>query len=275
MEVEVKPLARVTLYIFTPCLIFSSLVETTLGKGDIFSIMFFCFLWITALSVIMYLICRAMKFTGQIRSAMLLSGIFPNAGNYGLPIVLFALGQAGFARAIIFQVAGLLFLTSYGVFIASSGKENLFKSLKAVFTMPALYAFAAGFAINMLSLEVADSLFRSVNMLGQAAIPSDLLLLGMQLSKLKVQGSFRLIGLASSFRLLLSPVIALILLWILFDPQSLTAKVLLIQTAAPVAVIANVLAIQFDARPEVVVGATFVATIVSLVTLPILLSFVI
>jgi len=273
-ELDTKSLARVSLYVFTPSLVFSSLAETNLTNQDIIDIMLFGLLWISALSVLLYFFFWLIKSKGLLRSAIMLTGIFPNAGNYGLPVVLFSLGQAGFDRALIFQVLIALFLNSYGVYIASNGRENISKSLLAVFRMPALYAFGAGFIIQFNGLVLAEGLFRSVKILGQAAIPTDMLLLGLQLSKLRIEGNFGLIGLASTFRLVLSPLIALVILWILFDPQSLTAKVLLIQTAAPAAVIANVLAIQFDSRPDLVAGVTFVTTVISLITLPLVLSII-
>jgi malate permease and related proteins len=52
-------------------------------------------------------------------SVMLLGTIFPNSGNYGAPVAMFAFGATGFQYAVIFMVIHAFLMNTVGIFIAS------------------------------------------------------------------------------------------------------------------------------------------------------------
>ncbi|MCD6269328.1 MAG: AEC family transporter, partial [Deltaproteobacteria bacterium] len=117
-----------------------------------------------------------------------------------------------------------------------------------------------------------DIIFKAIDIVGQAAIPGLLILLGMQLARTKFKGDLSAIAASSFLRLVISPFIA-VLLCFLFDIQGLARNVLILQTSTPAAVIPLLYAVNYDTRPDMVAGTIFVSTIASALTLTCLLHF--
>lgn len=70
----------------------------------------------------------AIKIVAKIRnypkpkvSAMILSGVFMNSGNYGVPIILFGFGELGFRYAVIMMVIQSFLMNTIGLYYAISG----------------------------------------------------------------------------------------------------------------------------------------------------------
>src|SRR5699024_2185655 len=106
--------------------------------------------------------------------------------------------------------------------------------------------------------------FSIIEFVGDAAIPSVMVVLGMQLAQIQIKNlhlgnlTFVLI-----VRLFLSPVIAF-LLTIILGVDPLLQKILIVMSALPTASTAALLAIQYDADSELVSGSVFITTLVSI-----------
>ncbi len=102
-----------------------------------------------------------------------------------------------------------------------------------------------------------------------------LVLLGIQLNRALMEASFkdrlRPILLAAGTRLILGPLVMLVLVAI-YGFSGVTRQAVLTQASMPTAVIAGVLAIQFDADADFTIGAILVSTVASIVTLSIVLT---
>ena len=275
VDLEPKTLALSSIYIFTPALVFKSLstaeiqVTDLLGVGVIMATVFFG-LWAVTLGLL-----RVIKVDKTYKSAYLLSSIFPNAGNYGLPVVLFAYGQRGFELGVICQLFGALILNSFGVYIASRGDADSFKqAIKNLLYMPALYAFVLALGFFLLNIRPPELLLRPISLLGDACIPTELLLLGLQLSRIgSFISSYKLVLSAICIKLIVSPVLALLLALVVFGfPLGLTGKVLVVVAGTPTAVISNSLAIRFNANPELVSSATMLTTVVSILSMNLIIA---
>ena len=55
---------------------------------------------------------------------MLLGTIFPNSGNYGAPVAMFAFEATGFQYAVIFMVIHAFLMNTFEIFIASYGSDK-------------------------------------------------------------------------------------------------------------------------------------------------------
>jgi len=98
VKLDLRTTSRAAFYLFAPALVFDSLANSTIGGAEfgqiaIALIAITLFLWVFG-----ELFGRLLRLKGPTLSAFLLSILLINAGNLGLPIVLFAFGQEGLAR---------------------------------------------------------------------------------------------------------------------------------------------------------------------------------
>ena len=190
---------------------------------------------------------------------------FANAANYGLPVNLFAFGQDGFDRAVVFVVFQSVLTYTVGVFVAARGSLPWGRALGAVVRMPVLWAALGALGIRLTGLEVPVTLHRAATLLGGAAIPTVILLLGLQIAGIRVRHIGYWAIAAVGVKLVVSPLIGLALVAVL-SPPPLTAKVLVLEAAMPTAVNSTLIAAEFNADPQLVSAAALISTAMSILT---------
>lgn len=272
-KMDDKPLSQTVFYLLLPALVFRILYQTDI-QGDLKNIVIFQILLTISMVIIIKIIARLKKMSSQMESAMLLSGVFMNSGNYGAPFNYFAFGQAGFQLAITFWVFQSVLMNSLGVYFANSHNGGVRKSIEAVLKMPAVYAAALGVGIQLLGWQVPGFIFKPIDLLSNATLPLIMILLGMQLAKVKLTRRWSPLSLGIVLRLIISPIVAWAIVHYLLPVEGLLAKVLILEAAMPAAVIATLLAVQYDSEPEVVSGIALMTTALSMITLTVLLYLV-
>jgi predicted permease len=114
---------------------------------------------------------------------------------------------------------------------------------------------------------------RAITLLGQAAVPAMLVVLGLQLARVSIRGRWKPIALATAARLVVAPLIAFPLAALL-GLSGITGQVVIVQASLPTAVISSVLAAEFGADAEFTAAVVFVSTLASIATLTVLLWLV-
>jgi len=272
LPLDVRTLSRVTFYLLSPSLAFSSLSTSRLDHQVLFRMAAVAALVMVVLWPVAGTAARMLGWRGADRSAFLLTVLFMNTGNYGLPLNLFAYGNAGLALAIVFYATNSLMTNTVGIYIAARGRANPREAISKVFQVPIGYAVIAGLLVNVTGMTVPTPLARATDTLGQAAVPVMLLVLGMQLARVSLVGQWLPIATATVLRLGGSMAVAAVLVHVV-GLQGLAAKVATVEASMPTAVITTILATEFDTRPEYVTATVFVSTLVSVVTLTLLLQW--
>lgn len=267
-----RQIAKVTLYVLSPCLVFSSLVKSTVSASEMGQIALFAASSMALLGVVAWVIARLGKYDRSAESAHLLSSLFMNSGNYGLPVILLAFGDEGLARGVIFVVAQSILLNTVAVFIAARSKMGPGEAVLSALKMPQVYAATLGLLMHFLEIPVPNQIYTSTKMLGDAAIPTMVLVLGIQLASTVRIAELRRVAAASFTRLAVGPLLGIAVAAVL-GLDGLTAKVTILEAAMPTAVAALVLSIEFDAKPEFVSSTVLVSTIASIGTLSVLLIY--
>ena len=272
MDIQTKPVSDLCIYVFSPALFFHSVTTSSLDLGDLGRIVLFALLLFVLFAVLIRLLGIVLGWNLSYRNTMMLASAFPNTGNYGLPIVLFAFGDEGMAIAIIYVVMQSLLMNSAGIFYASNHADV---SKKAIFItiirMPGFIAITIGLVLKIAGIAVPEALGNATGLLGQAAVPVLLTLLGITLASIQIKTVLKFIGTAAVLKLVAFPAIAFGLLAWLYPAGSLEAKVLLISAATPAAATTTLLAMKFNMNPDMVSSAMFVSTLASIVTIPALL----
>jgi hypothetical protein len=269
------PMARVTFYLFNPSLVFVTLANTTTSQQLMGRLALLKFLICVVLILLSLFVAQRLKCSGPAASALALSASFANSGNIGLSISEYAFGEAGLALAVICYVTDNVMINSLGVYLGARGRASVRRSVLQVFLNPALYAVPLGLTANRFGWVLPLPLLRPLEMLGRAAVPTMLVVLGLQLAALPIERKhWRLIGLATLLRLGLAPLLALILA-IPLGLSGLARQVGILQAAVPTAVTASIIASRYDSEPHQVAGSVLVSSLVSLITVTALLSWMV
>ncbi len=271
---DFKSISDLTLYFFSPCLIFSGLIKgheqlgSFLPRAIAFMLLMTLFFWGVSAAF-----GRILGLDTRKNSAFSLSTIMMNTGNYGLPLVLFAFGKEGLAYGVIVLVLFTFPLGTLAIYIASRGQAPIRESLLEILRIPLFHAVVLASVWRYFQLPMPSMILKSIDLVGQAAIPGLLMLLGIQLSRTSIRGGILLPVLSSSgLRLVLSPLVAIALCAVL-GIQGLPRNVLILQTSTPSAVIPLLYAINYDTHPEIVAATIFVSTLLSGVTLTLVLIY--
>ncbi|RME45963.1 MAG: AEC family transporter [Chloroflexi bacterium] len=274
LGLNVQTLSRSVLYIFGPALVFRSLLTTELSAQDAGQIVAFYLVTSVVMGVIAWGMTRALRFDAVQSNAFLLTTLLINTGNYGLPVNLFAFGNPGLERAIIFFATASVLTNTVGIYIAARGHAEPRQALRNVFRLPLIYAVAVALVLRVAGItSLPHVLFRPIDLLADAAVPVLLLALGIELSRTTFDRELWAVGLATAMRLVVAAVVAGVIAT-LMGLQGLTRQVCIVEASMPTAVMSVVLAVEFDTRPRFVTSVVFISTLASLVTLTILLSVI-
>ncbi len=269
---EQRPLARLSLFFFSPALAFVSLARSTVSGSDFAIIVTFALLMTLIGAALGLGLARLLKLDRMLTSAFLLSILFVNAGNYGIPFNQFAFGAEGVARAAIYFTINSVLANTLAVYIASSGHSDLRRSLRAVLKMPLAYAALLGLLFNALHWSLPDPVLRALELAAAAALPVMLVNLGLELARARLSDYDWRVFLATGIKLLVAPLIALALAALL-GMQGLTHSVAVVEASMPTAVMASLIATEFQARSDFVTSVVFLSTLGSTITLTVLLLF--
>lgn len=272
LKINPRPVSQVIFYIFSPVLVFKLITQSQLSNQDILRTLIFTMLLMVCVGALTWLLGGIFHFDRKTLAAVLITAMFMNSGNYGLPLTSFAFGETALAYASVFFVVNAMFTNTLGIVIASSGTMSIPAAIKGLLKFPAIYALALGILFLQFSWKLPSGVDRTVTLLSNAAIPSMLVLLGMQLVNIKMDGHVRPLIVTSGMRLLIAPLIAFGLSR-LFGMTGASYQAVVIEAAMPVAVTTTILATEFDAEPTFVTTAVLVTTLLSPLTLTPLLAF--
>ena len=272
LHVSPSALSRVIFYIFSPCLIFTLLTQSELSDGDILRVGLFTATVILLLGAVAFLAGKIARLERRTLAGMVLASMFMNAGNFGLPVVLFAFGEHALSYASLFFVANAILSYTVGVMTASMGSANIPQAFTNLFKIPFIYALALALFFMRTDWQVPIPLERTAELLGDASIPAMLVLLGMQLESANLSGQAVPLTLATGIRLLVSPLLALAL-GPVFGLVGAARQAVTLEASMPTAVLTTVLATEYDAQPTLVTAVVFVSTLLSPLTLTPLLAF--
>lgn len=263
---------RIIFYLLAPALIFRSIYTSEISLDSALAIAVYVILIQLSMFGISRFIGRARRWDADSQAAGSLVLLFANCGNYGLPVMLFAFGEQGFAFGVIFVMVSIMMQATLGISVASWQKGVKWKQgLARVLRYPHLYAFLLAIIMRSVPFDMPQSVFRAIDLLAQAAIPGQLLMLGIQLSRVRLHHFGVDSILLSCIKLLIPPFLG----WAITTMLGITGllqAVLIVEASMPSAVNALILATQFRRSPELAATVVFVSTVFSLVTITVLLS---
>lgn len=272
LNVEPKPLSEVTFYVFMPSLVFGLLLSTQADVLSLLKMVGFAATVILSMGVVGLFVGRLFGLRGRQAAGLLMVVMFMNAGNLGLAVTQFSFGEQALVWATVFFMTSSMMSNSLGVYIASVGRSSARQALVGLAKVPVIYAIVLALALREFGWTVPLPLMRAVDLAGGAAIPMMLVILGMQVARIRLPDSKRLLGVAVGLRLLLSPAIGLALATLLgMSGPERQAGVL--EAAMPAAVLNTMLAVKFDIEPDFIAAVVLFGTVLSPLTLTPLIGY--
>jgi len=251
--------SRKVMNIGAPCLVISTISQAEISGQGFAQVALAASLIFIGTAALAVLVIRYSG--GEVRS-LLSAVVFPNNGNMGLPLCLFAFGEEGLALALAFFLVQMTALMTGGVALMSRADTGLKAMLKALFIIVALWLLGSGATLP----TWIDS---TVALLAGFTIPLMLITLGVSLSNLATTGWWRSIGFSA-----LRIGGGLAFAWIAVSLLGLTGtakNVVLLQSIMPAAVFSYLLALKFDRDPNAVAGIVVASTVMALLAVPLLL----
>ncbi|MEA3337797.1 MAG: AEC family transporter [Chloroflexota bacterium] len=264
-------LSKAAFYVFTPCLLFDTLSGTTLSAGELGQLVLFAVLTIAGTALIAWIISRTKGYGSAQTSALVIVAMAGNAGNYGLPANRFAFGEASLEPAIVYFTINALILATVGVYLAALGRRSSRDAFRNLLKVPLTYAALAGLFVWATGLKVPVPIERATSLAAQGSIPVMVLLLGVQLARVRLRDDISRISLASAVRLIGGPLLGFLFAGLL-GLTGINRQVSILEASMPTAVMATVLATEYDAEPEFTAGTVLVTTLASTITLTIVIT---
>jgi predicted permease len=272
LNASVQTLAHVVFYVLTPCLVFNLLIRTNMTGLQFGRMVLLAILITGVMGLLSFLVTLPLRLPRSELSAFLLVVMLSNSGNYGLPVVLFAFGAEAMGYATAYFVTTSMLTYTVGVFLAAAGRRTGRDALVALAKVPALYSLVAAVLVLNIGVTVPVGIMRPITLLSDAALPLMILVLGMQLERASFPKRPALVLLAVCLSLLIAPLVALGLTSVLgIDGAARQAGVIL--ASMPAAVVATILALEFDVAPSFVTNVVFVTTLFSPLTLTPLIAY--
>ena len=272
LHIDSRSLGRVIFYLFSPVLVFNLLIHNSLPFSEMARTMGFCLAVFIVMSTLTLLIGRIAHLDRPTMTAVLLTAVFANTGNYGLPLVSFAFGEDALAHATLYFVTTSLLFNTVGVLIASLGHLDFKQAALGMLKVPTVYAVILAALLNQFQIALPLPLERTISLAANGAIPLMLILLGVELARVEWSHSLRALSLGAGMRLLVGPLVGL-LLAIPFGLQGVARQGCLVETATPSAVTNAVLATEYKLDTSLVTAIIFIGNILSPLTLTPLLVY--
>lgn len=247
-----------------PTLILSHLAKEHIQLGTFLSVLGAALAIVVIFGTLGFLVLKLMRVSIR---AYLPPMMLSNVGNIGLPVATLAFGAQGGAVAIGFIVVVLTAIFTIGIAIPMGRPD-----FKALARQPVIYAVILALVLLATGWKIPGPVDQSLEILGGLAIPIMLLTLGHSLETLKLSGVSRAV-LLSVIHIGISAVAAFAITYVLpLDAKIESVIVLLCFMPPSVATYLAISQHQPD-HAEGVAAFIFVSTCLTLVTLPIVLTY--
>ena len=261
------PIARLGTSFTTPALILGTVAKANISASLALHVALAYLAFLVVLGAAAYLL--ALRQTRAQRSGVIVTTLFANTGNMGLSLSLFAYGNAGLERSVIIFVLSMLLMFTVGPALLTGG-GHFGRRLLDTWRWPPVWAAVGGLLLNVTHVQLPLFLDRVLTLLGSAAVPLMLLLLGIQVYRTWTWQVESINWLAVSLKSVLSPLLAVAVGW-LIGLRGLELSVLVLTAALPTAV--NVFGVAVEAGGDYTdVGRTiFMTTLLSAVPIGVII----
>lgn len=273
-----KSLSAFLLYICSPCMIINAFSEMEYSLGSFLEIIKFFFTAIAVMLlflIILYTVLRK-RYEDPKYRIFSIGSVLGNVGFFGLPLVkaLFPGYPLAVCYCMAYVVAMNLIVFTVGVFMITQNKK--FISLKTVFLNPTTVALVIALPIYFFGITLPSPLAGEVSLLGNVTTAICMLVLGMRLASMSLKKVFSqpFTYITALSKLVVFPIFAFLCVCFLPFFDDIFKTTLFVLSAAPSAAFILTLAELHDKEQELSANIVLVASVMSIITLPLLLLII-
>lgn len=266
-----KECNKLIYYYGLPALLVNKISQIDLTGGAGLDILLTLVAVIVASIALAYALVWLLRIPGHLVGSFVQGSFRGNLAFVGFPVVFYALGQAALEKGMLASGVCILIynILSVAVLIAHSS-TNQTASWGTIWKYglknPLIVACVLGFLLNCFRVPVPLSLNRTLEALGQLALPLALINLGAGLSLKSLQGNLGLSLLASAINVVVSPIMGYFIGRALgLQGEDLTLAVLLL--ACPTAIFSYVMADILGNDVAIARNIVILSTLLSLLSL--------
>lgn len=269
-----KRLSKLVIDITCPALILASAMGGELPERRyILPLLLVSVLTYVVLTALAVVLARLLTREQQNRGVLAFAMIFGNVGFIGYPVVASIFGQQAVFYAAVLNVVNTFAVFTVGTMLVTGGETAPRKKLnrKVLYGTPMLSAYAAMLIVALGITGIPAYISQPLTMLGNITVPAALLIIGSSISHLPLRALLGtpVVHLTSLLRLVVLPVaIHFLCLMLGFDPFVVAINTVVI--AMPVATYGTILCLRYGRDTSLMSEVTFVTTILSMLTIPLL-----
>lgn len=269
-------IANILFYMLAPLIIFSGVLNTRLD-ANVLILPLITYLVSSFLCITFYQLSK-LVWQDPTKNLMAISAGSGNTGYFGLPIVLLLMDNQGEGVYIMAMLGIALYESSIGFYILAKGTYSSSESVKKLFKLPSLYAFALGATLNGLGVESPAVFGELVCYLKGAFTVLGMMLIGLGLASVHhLKMDYKFIGMTFLAKFVVWPLIALTIIfcdatWLHFLNNTIYSA-LFILSIVPLAANTVALAAIIKNQPEKSATAVFLSTLFAIVYVPFMTTY--
>ena len=262
-----KDLGAILLRIIIPCVIVKSYI-TTYSRERLLELALSA-----GLALVAFILAMGIAYLvyGKRRRIENFASAFCNAGFIGIPLAQAVIGDEG----VFYMAASVallnLFQWTYGVYIMTDRRDSI--SAKTIAKNPVVIAIVIGIALFLSRLPVPGILTSTLGYIAGMNTPVAMILMGTYMAKLPWRKLLdkRAYG-CVLLRLVIIPAVVLLVFWALPISNQNVALAAYLAAVTPVGANICVFAQQYDCDYEFSVVTVCLSTVLSIVTVPLMVS---
>ncbi len=266
-----KKLSSIVVDITCPLLVLSSVMGKELpDRTLILPLLGVGFLTYVILLIFGFWVPRLITKNHDDRGMIGFALMFANVGFIGYPIVASIFGPKAVFYAALLNMPNTFFIFTAGVMLVK-GEYSLKQFNPKVLVSPTMLGAFAAAIIVALGIHTPEMIARPVTMVGNVTVPASLMIIGSSMAKLPVKeiiGSPKVYATAV-LRLVVVPV-SLYFLFRACGVGELINNVNTVVIAMPAASFGTMFCLKFGRDPSLMTEITFITTLGSIITIPLI-----
>ena len=269
-----RHLSRLVINITCPALILSSSMSGELpDRRYILPLLGISILTYVVLTAAAWVLSRILTRKVADRGVVAFALVFGNVGFMGYPVVASIFGHQAVFYAAVLNVVNTFAVFTIGTMMITGGEGSDAErfSKKVLYSTPMLSAYLSMLIVALGIDNIPDYVSQPLTMIGNITVPAALLIIGSSMSHLPLRalmGNLTVYG-TTLFRLALLPVgVHFLCLSLGFDPFVTSINTVVI--AMPVATYGTILCLKYNRDTTLIAEVTFITTLLSMLTIPLL-----
>ena len=272
-----RQLSRLVINITCPALILSSAMTGELPDREyILPLLLISIVTYAVLTGAAFVLPRFLTKNKADEGAIGFALMFGNVGFMGYPVVASIFGHEAVFYAAVLNVVNTFAVFTIGTMLIT-GKSNVEQKRfekKVLYSTPMLAAYLTMLIVALRIDNIPEAISQPLTMIGNITVPSALLIIGSSMSNLSLRSLLgnTTVYVTTAFRLAILP-IGIYYLCTALGFANFVVNINTVVIAMPVATYGTILCLKYGKDTTMITEVTFITTLISMFSIPLLVLF--